>query len=269
MRLFAIADPHLSGAQPKPMTVFGPAWEGHPEAFFAGWRSVVEEDDLVLIPGDVSWAMRLEDAMVDIRAIAALPGRKVLLRGNHDYWWPSISKLRARLPAGMFAIQNDALVIDGVVIAGSRGWVCPGSRGFTEQDEKIYLREAERLSLSLQMAAKLEGRYRVVMLHYPPTNYALEPSAFTRLILEAEPDALVFGHVHNTNTDPARPGGATSGTRTGPGEVGDETSGPRAKPLDGGLAPELPGIAVHFVAADALGFVPRLVETFDPERRRR
>jgi predicted phosphohydrolase len=225
MRLFAIADPHLSRAQPKPMDVFGGNWEGHPQAFFDRWRETVADGDLVLVPGDVSWAMRLEDAMHDLEDIAALPGRKVLLRGNHDYWWPSISKLRRSLPEGMYAVQNDAIVIDGVVVAGTRGWVCPGVRGFTAEDEKVYLREVERLALSLQAARRLEGRYRVVMLHFPPTNPRLEPSGFTRLIEEYAPDALVFGHVH-----------------------GEE---PVLKSLD--------GVAVHFVAADALGFRPKLI----------
>lgn len=234
MRLFAIADSHLSRADPKPMTIFGPGWEGHPDAFFNGWRSVVGEDDLVLVPGDLSWAMRFEDALLDLRDIADLPGRKVILRGNHDYWWPSISKLRRGLPKGMYAVQNDALALDGVVIAGSRGWVCPGTRGFTEQDDKIYRREAERLALSLRAAARLEGAYRVVMLHFPPTNARLEPSDFTRAIRDAAPDALVFGHVH----------------------------GESERVID-----RLDGIDVHFVAADALGFVPRLVHDFDAEPR--
>ena|SRR5690606_18557091 len=126
MRLFAIADPHLSRVDPKPMDIFGPGWDGHPEAFFDGWRSVVGDDDVVLVPGDLSWAMRLDDALVDLRDIADLPGRKVILRGNHDYWWPSISKLRKVLPDGMVAIQNDAVVVDEVVIAGTRGWRCLG-----------------------------------------------------------------------------------------------------------------------------------------------
>jgi len=225
MRLFAIADPHLSRAQPKPMDVFGGNWEGHPQAFFDRWRETVGEGDLVLVPGDVSWAMRLEEALLDLADIAALPGRKVLLRGNHDYWWPSISKLRRVLPEGMYAVQNDALAVDGVVVAGTRGWVCPGSRGFTAEDEKVYRREVERLSLSLQAARPREGRYRVVMLHFPPTNTRLEPSGFTRLIAEYAPDALVFGHVH-----------------------GEEP-----------VLTSLDGVAVHFVAADALGFRPRLI----------
>lgn len=225
MRLFAIADPHLSGAAPKPMNVFGPRWEGHPEAFFAGWRSVVADGDIVLVPGDISWAMRLEDARVDLAELASLPGRKVLLRGNHDYWWPSISRLRASLPDGMYAVQNDAVVLDGVVVAGTRGWVCPGSHGFDEDDEKVYQREVERLSLSLNAARALDGRYRVVMLHFPPTNVRLEPSGFTALIEAYAPDALVFGHVH-----------------------GDER-----------VLGALGSTAVHLVAADALGFVPLLV----------
>lgn len=233
MRLFAIADPHLSRVDPKPMTIFGETWQGHPDAFFDGWRSVVEDDDLVLVPGDLSWAMRFDDAMADLADIASLPGRKVILRGNHDYWWPSISKLRRGLPEGMFAVQNDAVALDGVVVAGTRGWVCPGSRGFAEQDEKIYRREVERLALSLRAAERLEGAYRVVMLHFPPTNPRLEPSAFTRLLLEAAPDALVFGHVHGESE---------------------------------GVLEHLDGIDVHFVAADALGFVPRLIHDFGSER---
>jgi len=231
MRLFAIADPHLSRVDPKPMTVFGQAWEGHPAAFFDGWRSVVREDDIVLVPGDISWAMRLGDALADLHDIAALPGRKVLLRGNHDYWWPSISKLRSALPVGMFAVQNDALVLDGVVVAGTRGWNTPGSHGFTEDDQRIYQRELGRLALSLTAARKLDGHYRVVMLHFPPTNIRLEPSGFTQLIEEYRPDALVFGHVH-------------SGDR---------------------VLTALGDIAVHFVAADALAFTPRLIADFDTD----
>lgn len=207
------------------MSIFGGAWERHPEAFFDGWLSVVSDDDLVLIPGDISWAMRLEGALVDLGDIAALPGRKVLLRGNHDYWWPSISKLRRALPEGMYAVQNDALEVGGVVVAGTRGWVVPGSRGFTEEDDGIYQRELERLRLSLAAARRLDGNYRAVMLHFPPTNTRLEPSGFTAAIAEYRPDALVFGHVH-----------------------GDEP-----------VLESLGDIDVRFVAADALGFVPELL----------
>lgn len=225
MRIFAIADPHLSRADPKPMDVFGGNWEGHPDAFFEGWREVVRDGDLVLIPGDISWAMKLDEALLDLRDIAELPGEKVLLRGNHDYWWPSISKLRAALPAGMYAVQNDALRLGDVTIAGTRGWVCPGGHGFSEQDEKIYQRELERLRLSLSEAKKLGGEKLIVMLHYPPTNVRLEPSGFTDILLKHAPDVLVFGHLH-----------------------GDDR-----------VIRELGDIDVRFVAADALRFRPELV----------
>ncbi|WMT56862.1 metallophosphoesterase [Truepera radiovictrix] len=229
MRVFAIADPHLSSAHPKPMTVFGDTWAGHPEAFFRGWRRTVADDDLVLVPGDISWAMSLEDALGDLRAIAALPGRKVLLRGNHDYWWPSVSKLRAALPEGMYALQNDALRFGGVVVAGTRGWVCPGAPGFSEDDERIYRRELARLDLSLQAAQRLRevGTKLVVMLHYPPTNARLEPSGFTERLAAAAPDAVVFGHLHGDYR----------------GRVVEHV----------GEAP------AYLVAADALEFVPRLI----------
>ncbi len=252
MRLFAIADPHLSGASPKPMTIFGPGWSGHPEAFFAGWRGVVRDEDLVLVPGDISWAMKLEDAVVDLAAIGELPGRKVLLRGNHDYWWPSISKLRRALPEGMHAVQNDALELDGVVVSGTRGWICPGSRSFTDSDQRIYEREGERLAISLTAAKRLKGRYHVVMLHFPPTNQRLEPSLFTELIEQANPDALVFGHVHGY------------GPGQGASQVGVTTE---ARPSEQESTPEpvlrrLGDIDVHFVAADALRFVPKLIADF-------
>jgi uncharacterized protein len=225
MRLFAIADPHLSKANPKPMDIFGGNWQGHPEVFFERWRETVQEDDVVLIPGDISWAMRLDEALLDLQDIAALPGKKVLLRGNHDYWWSSLSKIRKSLPKDMFVIQNDALCLDGVVIAGTRGWVCPGSYEFTSEDQKIYEREVERLKLSLQAAKKLTGEKLVVMLHFPPTNVKLEPSGFTELILDYKPDALVFGHIHG------------------------ETP----------VLPDLGHTQVHFVAADALGFRPKQI----------
>ena len=235
MRVLAIADPHLSRVQPKPMDVFGPGWEGHPEAFFDGWRRTVEDGDLVLVPGDLSWAMRLEDALADLRDLDDLPGTKVILRGNHDYWWPSIGKLRDALPPSLRAIQNDAVRIGDVVIAGTRGWTCPGSFDFTQHDEKIYRRELSRLDLSLAHAERLlqPGDRVAVMLHYPPTNGRLEPSGFTERIQAFGPDLLVFGHLH----------------------------GGRPPPV-----PEIPPVRVRFVAADALAFVPLVVLDVPAER---
>ncbi len=229
MRLFAIADPHLSRAEPKPMDIFGDNWQGHPELFFDNWRETVSEDDLVLIPGDISWAMKLKDALLDLNDLAALPGKKVLLRGNHDYWWPSISRLRKVLPEAMYAIQNDALKIGNVVIAGTRGWLVPGSVGFDTKDQKIFDREVARLKLSLLAADKIKTNadYFVIMLHFPPNMLGLEPNQLSSTIKQANPNALVYGHIHSE------------------------------KPL---LAlPEFAGIDVHFVASDALKFKPKLI----------
>ena len=226
MRVLALADPHLSSRVAKPMDVFGPGWSGHPEAMFSAWRETVREDDLVLVPGDISWAMRLDDALPDLQALADLPGRTVLLRGNHDYWWPSLRKLRAALPPGMHAIQHDALRIGDVIVAGTRGWVVPGSPGTDAEDERIYEREVQRLRLSLTAASELGPGRLVVMLHFPPTNPRGDRSALLELIEAAAPQALVFGHVH-----------------------GDA-------PVH---VPTLPGTVVRFVAADALGFRPALV----------
>jgi len=210
------------------MDVFGPGWDGHPDAFFTGWSEVVRDGDLVLVPGDLSWAMKLSDALSDLSDLAALPGEKVILRGNHDYWWPSIGKLRRALPAGMHAIQNDAVRLGDVVVAGTRGWTCPGSHEFSEHDERIYRRELERLDLSLTQAARLRrpGDSVVVMLHFPPTNPRLEPSGFTERIERFAPDALVFGHVHGAREQ---------------------------------VDPEIEGVRVVFVAADALQFRPQLI----------
>lgn len=200
MRVFAIADLHLSFTAPKPMTVFGPQWAGHPGAIFTHWREVVADGDVVLLPGDLSWAMRLPGALEDLSHVAALPGTKVLLRGNHDYWWPAIGKLRAALPPGMLAVQNDALRIGNLIVSGTRGWTTPGPDSFTEEDRRIYERELERLRLSLEAARTLgagtPGLTHVLMLHYPPTGPQFAPTGFTDLLARARPDRVVYGHLH-------------------------------------------------------------------------
>ena len=127
MKLFAIGDLHLSHSSNKPMSIFGPNWDNHAERIAAAWRERVSDEDAVLIPGDISWAMQLDEARLDIEYIAALPGKKVIMRGNHDYWWGSISKVRDMLPCCMYALQNDTVGLGSVTIAGSRGWICPGS----------------------------------------------------------------------------------------------------------------------------------------------
>ena len=148
MAVFAIGDLHLPGHQQKPMDVFGSHWDRHFETISENWRRLIAPEDIVLIPGDISWAMQLAQAVDDLNDIAALPGRKLLLRGNHDYWWSSLAKIKAVLPAGMTVIQNDAATMDGHVFCGTRGWVFPTQQAaLSPEDEKIYQRELLRLRL--------------------------------------------------------------------------------------------------------------------------
>ena len=109
MKVFAISDLHLSVNNPKPMDIFGPAWENYIEKIFVDWREKVGEEDLVLLAGDFSWAMKLENTKEDFALLSSLPGKKIIIRGNHDYWWKSISAVRAFLPQNFYAIQNDAI----------------------------------------------------------------------------------------------------------------------------------------------------------------
>ena len=154
--IWALADLHLSGQSNKPMDIFGSEWEDHPDRIMQGWKENVRDDDLIIVPGDISWAMHLEDAACDLDWLASLPGRKVLVRGNHDFWWKSISKVRDILPSGIRAIQNDHFFYQGWAICGTRGWICPGDSRFDhERDQKIYLREIQRLELSLKSAYDL------------------------------------------------------------------------------------------------------------------
>lgn len=195
MRVFCIGDLHLPGNSDKPMHVFGRAWENHPARIAEAWRDTVGQEDLVLVPGDVSWAMRLPDVRDDLAFIGALPGTKLLLRGNHDYWWNSVTKVRALMGEGCFALQNDAFFFGDFAIAGSRGWTCPGSVNFSEEDRAIYEREVIRFGLSLSAAGR-EKRL-LAMLHFPPFNEKRMSSGFTELIDNHGVETLVYGHLHD------------------------------------------------------------------------
>ena len=152
MKIFAISDLHISTNTNKPMDVFGGNWVGYLDKIFDDWRLKVTDDDIVLIGGDISWAMSIEDAVHDILLLKDLPGIKVFIKGNHDYWWSGIGKVRDILPKNFYALQNDCIKFGNVVICGSRCWSVPGSPDFNEQDMKIYLRETERLKLSFKAA---------------------------------------------------------------------------------------------------------------------
>ena len=135
MAIFALSDLHLPLGIDKPMDIFGGNWEGYTDKIIENWKAKVSADDIVLIAGDISWAMKLDEAKADLEWIDKLPGKKIIIKGNHEYWWKSISAVRELLPASMMAIQNDAIKIDNYVICGTRGWNVPETgKEFLEED---------------------------------------------------------------------------------------------------------------------------------------
>jgi hypothetical protein len=218
MRIWAIADLHLSfGTRNKSMDVFGPQWEQHAEKIEEGWRRQIHADDLVLIPGDISWAMKLEEAVQDLQWIHHLPGTKLLLKGNHDYWWGSLKKIAAVLPPSCHLIQNNSFRWKDAAVGGARLWDTPeyhfsefiefkeNPREKTVEveeaiqrdlEEKIFERELQRLSMSLA-TLPADAKLRIAMTHYPPIGADLAPSRASKILEEYRISICVFGHLHN------------------------------------------------------------------------
>ncbi len=189
------------------MDVFGAGWEGHFDKIKNDWQNKVAEDDIVLLCGDTSWGTKLEEGVFDLNSLKGLKGRKVFVKGNHDYWWNGISKLRDAAPDDTFYfLQNDCVKFGNIIICGSRGWSCPGSADYTEHDEKLYLREAERFKLCFKEVEKVreEGDVLIVMTHYPPMGLKLQDTLFTKLFEENGADKVVFGHIHGQSFFPFR-----------------------------------------------------------------
>lgn len=221
MRIWAIGDLHLSfGVKDKSMDIFGPNWENHAAKIAANWKSLIHKEDLVLVPGDLSWALKLQDAIPDLEWVHDLPGTKVLIKGNHDYWWGSLNKVTAILPPSMHLIQNNVFNWKDITIGGSRLWDTPeynfgkwiefrenpkakakDVEDLVQQElsEKIFNRELERLRASLGGLEK-EARLRIAMTHYPPIGAHLEPSRAAQILEEHKIDICVFGHLHNLKT---------------------------------------------------------------------
>ncbi len=203
MSIFAIADLHLSFSVEKPMDIYGGQWINHTERVKNNWEAMISEEDTVIIPGDSSWALRFEEALADLKWISDLPGKKVFIKGNHDLWWNSVSKLNA-LFENMFFLQNSFYEAEGYAICGSRGWICPDDDDFTIHDEKIYKRELGRLRMSLEFAAKAgfgnkyDGNKGKILgaIHFPPSNESPGRSGFTEIFEEYGVEKVVYGHLH-------------------------------------------------------------------------
>lgn len=196
MNVFAIGDLHLSNAQPKAMDIFGAHWKNHFGKISEDWSARVGPEDVVLIPGDISWAMKMEDAQPDLDAICALPGKKIMIKGNHDFWWGSMAKVNAMLGEDAHILQNNCLVVGDCVFCGTRGWTFPQDTGFSESDRKIYEREKIRLQLSLDAAKKHPGKEKIVMMHYPPIYQNVRDTEFADILEREGVSEVVFGHLH-------------------------------------------------------------------------
>lgn len=205
MRIFAIGDLHLSFGETveKPMDVFGGEWVGHAERLKQNWLQTVTAEDITVICGDISWGLRLNEAMADLDWVHELPGKKVFFKGNHDLWWQSAGKLNTLYDDGsMSFMQCKAYKVGDVAICGSRGWTCPGTDGFSAHDRKIYDRELARLRLSLEDGKRQGAKELIGVLHFPPTNDKHQSSDFTKLFEEFSVKKCVYGHLHGRDVFP-------------------------------------------------------------------
>ena len=240
MAIFAISDLHLSfdkpvnpnnwceASQHKPMDIFGIDWTEHYRKIYDNWHRTIDAKDIVLVPGDISWAMRLVDAVYDLEFLSFLPGNIIGVQGNHDYWWQSISKVRAALPDNTKLLQNDHLLIGNTAVCGTRGWVCPNDSFFGENDEKIFRRELMRLDNSLKSIRSPVDDI-IVMMHYMPTNDKHEKSAFIEILQQYHVSTVVYGHLH-------------------------------AKARKYKLPDQIWGINFHLASSDFLNFTPLLIK---------
>lgn len=202
MSVYAISDLHLSFGADKSMDIFGERWANYAEKIKENWCSTIKDDDIVILPGDISWGMYLKEALPDFKFIDALPGRKIILKGNHDYWWSTANKLNKFLKDNSFNsisfLHNNSYNFENYILCGTRGWKCPGEDSFDEEDEKIYRRELNRLELSLNSAEGYLGNIGniIVAMHFPPFNSNKEPSEFIKIMKKFNVKICVYGHLH-------------------------------------------------------------------------
>ena len=201
MAIYVIADLHLSFKNPKPMNIFGDNWENHEQKIKDDWLKKVANEDLVILPGDFSWAMNLEDAYLDFKYLNELPGKKILLKGNHDYWWTTMNKMREFLKENNFNtidfLYNNSYLFDGVILTGTRGWTLNDLEG----EAKILNRELGRLELSINEGISNFGEDKPIYVHYPPiTNSAILNKSelkFVEVMKKYKVQKCMYGHLHS------------------------------------------------------------------------
>lgn len=195
MALYAIGDLHLCLGAPKPMDIFGGAWVGYMDKLRRGMEVITEEDTTVLL-GDLSWALDLQSATEDFRWIDRIPGKKIILKGNHDYWWSTASKFYKFCEengfSNQFILNNNHYEYEGFAICGTRGWFFEEERS-GQHDEKVFKRELIRLEASLKSAGDLP---KIVFLHYPPKYKGYECPEILELLKKYDVQRCFYGHLH-------------------------------------------------------------------------
>ena len=198
MALYAIGDLHLCLGVPKPMDIFGGAWVGYMDKLKEG-MSVVEPEDTLVLMGDLSWALDLTDAKADFALINEIPGRKIILKGNHDYWWSTVKKFEGFCVENGFEnfhiLHNNHFEYDGMAICGTRGWFFEEERS-GQHDEKVFKRELLRLEASLQSAGEMP---KMVFLHYPPRYKGYECPEILELLKKYDVRHCYYGHLHGAS----------------------------------------------------------------------
>ncbi len=225
MSLFAIADTHLSLGTNKPMDSF-PGWNDYVARLGNNWNSIVKEEDTVVIAGDISWAMNFDELYEDFSFLNDLNGKKIIVKGNHDYWWNTLSKMNKFIAENNFnsinILQNNSYEVDGISVCGSRGWMFESSE---EHDEKILSREVGRIKMSLDSAV---NENRILFLHYPPITTNSSCNEILDTLKEYGIKKCFYGHLHGMATKYAFEG-------------------------------EYDGIDFKLISADRLSFVPKLI----------
>ena len=231
MAIFAISDLHLSTTCDKPMNVFSSKWDNYTDKMRENWNKIVSENDYVIIPGDISWATYLEDAVTDFAYIHSLNGKKLISKGNHDYWWTTLNKMNLFLNENGFdsisIMKNTAYMIGDTAICRTRGWIIPSSA--VGEDAKIFEREKQRLILSLEDASAMGAKNIICAMHYPPVSKESENSEFLDIMNAYGVKRCIYGHLHGISHASA-PIGFFS------------------------------GIKLQLVSCDYLNFIPMLIE---------
>ncbi len=230
MSLFAIADTHLSFGTDKPMNVFR-GWDNYVERLEKNWRAVIDDDDTVVIAGDISWAMKTEEAKKDFAFLNSLPGRKIIIKGNHDYWWQTKKKLDEFLEENNFdtieILFNNAYKAGNFAVCGSRGWFFDAEN---DAGKKVLLREAGRLRMSIKEAKKLSDK-PIAFLHYPPVTLSQSCNEIINVLKEEKIERCFYGHLH-------------------------------AQSVYSAFTGKFDGIDFKLISADFIQFCPKLIEKF-------